>query len=46
MNKTITFIGAGNMARSLVAGLATDEMPFDIRISDPNPDQLQGIQKY
>ena len=46
MNKKITFIGAGNMARSLVAGLAADEMPYDIRISDPNPEQLQGIQKY
>lgn len=46
MNKTITFIGAGNMARSLIAGLTADEMPYDIRISDPNPEQLQGIQQY
>ncbi len=46
MNKTITFIGAGNMARSLVAGLAKDEMQYDIRISDPNPEQLQGIQQH
>ncbi len=46
MNKIITFIGAGNMARSLVAGLTADEMPYDVRLSDPNPDQLQGIQQY
>lgn len=46
MNNTITFIGAGNMARSLIAGLTADEMPYDIRISDPNPEQLQGIQQY
>jgi len=46
MSKTITFIGAGNMARSLVAGLADDEMQYTIRIADPNPDQLQGIQEH
>ena len=46
MNKTITFIGAGNMARSLVAGLTKDEMQFNIRVSDPNPEQLQGIQQH
>ena len=46
MNKTITFIGAGNMARSLVAGLTQDEMHYNIRVSDPNPDQLQEIQQH
>jgi len=46
MNKIITFIGAGNMARSLVAGLTTDEMQYTIRIADPNPEQLQGIQEH
>ena len=46
MNKTITFIGAGNMARSLVSGLTKDDMQYDIRISDPNPEQLQGIKQH
>ena len=46
MNKIITFIGAGNMARSLVAGLAKDEMHYDIRIADPNLDQLQAIKQH
>lgn len=46
MNKTITFIGAGNMARSLVAGLTKDKTNFDIRISDPNLDQLQAIKQH
>ena len=46
MNTTITFIGAGNMARSLIAGLTEDEMHYNIRISDPNPEQLQGIQQH
>ena len=44
-NKTITFIGAGNMARSLIAGLIDDQAPLDIRISDPDNDQLQSIKK-
>lgn len=46
MSKTITFIGAGNMARSLVAGLTKDEVQFDIRIADPNTEQLEAIQGY
>ncbi len=45
MAKTITFIGAGNMARSLIAGLTQDDTPHNIRISDPNELQLQSIQK-
>jgi len=44
-NKTITFIGAGNMARSLIAGLIEDKSPLSIRISDPSTDQLQAIKK-
>lgn len=44
-NKTITFIGAGNMARSLIAGLIEDQTPLDIRVSDPDSDQLQSIKK-
>ncbi|MEH6456808.1 MAG: pyrroline-5-carboxylate reductase [Cocleimonas sp.] len=46
MNKIITFIGSGNMAGSLVAGLTKDDMQYDIRISDPNPEQLKGIQQH
>jgi len=46
MNKTITFIGAGNMARSLIVGLTKGENQYDIRISDPDPDQIKGIQEH
>lgn len=46
MSNTITFIGAGNMARSLIAGLTKDETQDDIRISDPDPDQLKGIKEH
>lgn len=45
MNKTITFIGAGNMARSLIAGLIQDETPHSIRIADPDESQLLAIQQ-
>jgi len=45
MKKIITFIGAGNMSRSLIAGLTKGGIDFDIRISDPDPDQLKGIQE-
>ncbi|MCL4108372.1 UNVERIFIED_CONTAM: hypothetical protein GTU68_065400 [Idotea baltica] len=34
------------MARSLIAGLTNDESSHDIRISDPNLEQLQGIQQH
>ncbi len=48
MGKTITFIGAGNMARSLIAGilqedLSQDDSVHNIRISDPDELQLAGI---
>ncbi|WP_299876290.1 pyrroline-5-carboxylate reductase [uncultured Cocleimonas sp.] len=43
MGKTITFIGAGNMSRSLIAGLLQDGSTHNIRISDPNEEQLTGI---
>jgi len=46
MKKTITFIGAGNMARSLIAGLSKGDTSYDIRISDPDPDQLKDIQDH
>jgi len=45
MNKIITFIGAGNMARSLIAGLIEDNSPLSIRVADPSADALQAIRK-
>lgn len=46
MSKTITFIGAGNMARSLVSGMTKNGTEDLIRISDPNPEQLKEIQDH
>ena len=46
MTKTITFIGAGNMSRSLIAGLSQGETQHNIRISDPNETQLADIQAH
>lgn len=45
MRKTITFIGAGNMSGSLIAGLIQDNTDLNIRVSDPNDAQTQVIQK-
>ncbi len=44
MTKTITFIGAGNMSSSLIAGLIQDNADLNIQVSDPNNDQIQAIQ--
>ena len=44
MKKVITFIGAGNMSRSLIAGLIQDKTDLEIRIADPDDAQLQSIQ--
>ena len=44
MNKIITFIGAGNMSRSLISGLIQDQTELSIRISDPDEAQLQSLQ--
>lgn len=46
MKKTkLAFIGAGNMARSLVGGLLeSGHNPKDIYVSDINPEQLQALQ--
>lgn len=40
----ITFIGAGNMARSLVAGMVENNAAVDITVSDPNEEQLDIIR--
>jgi pyrroline-5-carboxylate reductase len=45
MRKTITFIGAGNMSSSLIAGLVQDKADLDIRVSDPNDAQIHALQK-
>lgn len=43
----LSFIGAGNMARSLIGGLIADGYPPEqIRVSDPNPDQLTALVKH
>ena len=45
MKKTpVAFIGAGNMARSLIGGLIADGWdPASISVSDPDPDQLAAV---
>lgn len=41
---TIAFIGAGNMAGSLIAGLIGDGIdPGQLRVSDPDSDKLKAI---
>lgn len=43
----IAFLGAGNMAQSLIGGLITDGFnPSHIHISDPNPDTISTIQAH
>lgn len=40
----LAFIGAGNMARSLIGGLVADGWdPACISVSDPDPDQLAAV---
>lgn len=48
MNQTtLSFIGAGNMSRSLINGLIADGWnPGSIRVADPNPEQLQWLQRF
>jgi len=44
VNETVAFIGAGNMARSLIVGLiAAGADPGRIRASDPAPDQRERL---
>jgi pyrroline-5-carboxylate reductase len=43
-NRKLSFIGAGNMTRSLVGGLIADGCdPSLIRLSDPDADRLQDL---
>ncbi|MCK5726972.1 MAG: pyrroline-5-carboxylate reductase [Thiotrichaceae bacterium] len=42
---TLTFIGAGNMASSLIAGLIDDKTPLKLQVSDPDPIQRDHIQR-
>ena len=43
---TITFIGAGNMARSLIIGLLQDKANVLLRVADPDPQQLDAIRQH
>ncbi|MGL4185047.1 MAG: pyrroline-5-carboxylate reductase [Thiotrichaceae bacterium] len=43
---TITFIGAGNMARSLIIGLLQDKVNVLLRVADPDPHQLDAIRQH
>lgn len=41
---TLSFIGGGNMARSLIGGLIADGWPVDrLRVADPNPEQCKTL---
>jgi pyrroline-5-carboxylate reductase len=42
--KKITFIGAGNMAQSLIAGLFKDETSLTICVADPMDSQLERVR--
>jgi pyrroline-5-carboxylate reductase len=43
MSKILTFIGAGNMARSLIAGLIQDKSDLQLRVADPDQTQLDSL---
>ena len=43
MSKILTFIGAGNMARSLIVGLLQDKTELQIRVADPDQAQLENL---
>lgn len=46
MNQTIAFIGAGNMARSLIAGLIADGYPTRLIVaSDPSAEQREYVRE-
>jgi len=47
MNQTIAFIGAGNMARSLIGGLIADDYPPQaLLVSDPLDSQRHALQQH
>ncbi|HPY38960.1 MAG TPA: pyrroline-5-carboxylate reductase [Thiolinea sp.] len=43
---TIAFIGAGNMARSLIVGMLQDATNLQLRVADPDQNQLDVIRSY
>lgn len=43
---TVAFIGAGNMARSLIVGMLQEAGNLQIRVSDPDQNQLDVIRSY
>lgn len=43
---TVAFIGAGNMARSLIVGMLQDAANLQIRVADPDQNQLDVIRSY
>lgn len=42
----VTFIGAGNMARSLIVGLLKDNANVQLRVADPEQTQLDAIRQH
>jgi len=44
--KKITFIGAGNMAQSLIAGLFKDEISLSVCVADPIDSQLEVVNSH
>ena len=44
-DKTITFIGGGNMARSLINGIIQDNNAVQLGVVDPDENQLDAIRK-
>ena len=46
MNQQITFIGGGNMATSLIAGLISNNYPADhISVAEPDADKASALQQ-
>jgi len=44
-DKSITFIGGGNMARSLINGIIQDNNAVQLSVVDPDENQLDAIRK-
>jgi pyrroline-5-carboxylate reductase len=45
-NIHLSFIGGGNMARSLIGGLLQNDWPANqIHVADPNPEQAAGLRQ-